>query len=756
MSLPLLVNGAECGPSNPLQGLSKRFDQDRGTQQDQFSAGRAGSSRETFRSQYLPAHGVDQDAAKFFSAGSSLAPALSAAASTFDLSALHRNLPGAQLQSPSPTVHMQSPMQSPPLQSAGPAAWAADFLQQQPGQSASHLSSGKGVERQATPLSRELAMSPQTQSAPAAFVPAMTWSPIHNVQFAPMAGVQQQGVPQMQASRIDAAKWDQEFRSQELSLNSAANVPSAPVNTEATERASRAHGSHEADELARTAGLLLDTVQGEPNPKFKNSAFMGLMRQLRDGEVIVNGNDLVQREQTSGEQTIGNYKGKGRAMDAPTMGGGLKLQLPTMQRPVAGGSETDVQRYAEDSVGAVRADEDPNDAYFRQENEDYIAMQSRMQDSHQTFSSPRWNPQSSEWDNLQESWDESEATSTGIRPLTAYQFQPNNPYLHGEMSRTRHHTAHGGIPETLYESVLELEAAVQRDPTNAARWFELGVKQQENEREHQAVQALRRALELDPTHLPSWLALAVSHTNEGDRVNAYTAIREWVSRNDRYASAVAQFREAHPEPPNATQGEKLTNLMHCLMNIVRENAGGEIDADIQIALAVLLNTNEEYTKARDCFTTALAVRPDDWLLYNRVGATLANSGHPEEALQYYYTALELNPAYIRARFNLGISCINLRRYDEAAQHILDALVLQDSDSVHDPEANDKRGVTSSALWDSLKTCCLHMQRLDLATLCDRRDLEGHTHMSHVTHVSFTASSKYLRDSRREPKYFERG
>ncbi|KAJ2970579.1 hypothetical protein NUW54_g12698 [Trametes sanguinea] len=122
----------------------------------------------------------------------------------------------------------------------------------------------------------------------------------------------------------------------------------------------------------------------------------------------------------------------------------------------------------------------------------------------------------------------------------------------------------------------------------------------------------------------------------------------------------------------------------------------------------------------------------DWLLYNRVGATLANSGRPDEALQYYYTALELNPAYIRARFNLGISCINLRRYDEAAQHILDALVLQDGDSVHDPEANDKRGVTSSALWDSLKTCCLHMQRLDLATLCDRRDLEGHTLLGRVT------------------------
>lgn len=34
MALPMLIaGGAECGPSNPLQGLSKRFDQDRGLQQ---------------------------------------------------------------------------------------------------------------------------------------------------------------------------------------------------------------------------------------------------------------------------------------------------------------------------------------------------------------------------------------------------------------------------------------------------------------------------------------------------------------------------------------------------------------------------------------------------------------------------------------------------------------------------------------------------------------------------------------------------
>lgn len=109
--------------------------------------------------------------------------------------------------------------------------------------------------------------------------------------------------------------------------------------------------------------------------------------------------------------------------------------------------------------------------------------------------------------------------------------------------------------------------------------------------------------------------------------------------------------------------------------------------------------------------------------------------------QSFLRMLTIGHAVIR--FNLGISCINLRvctlafsveyvqlntgcqRYKEAAHHILDALVLQDSDGVVSADSSDdKRGVTSSVLWDSLKTCSTHLQRLDLAALCDRQDLEG--------------------------------
>ena len=51
--------------------------------------------------------------------------------------------------------------------------------------------------------------------------------------------------------------------------------------------------NREADELARTAGQLLDNLKHDQSQKFQNSAFLALMRQLRDKEVRVEGDKMV-------------------------------------------------------------------------------------------------------------------------------------------------------------------------------------------------------------------------------------------------------------------------------------------------------------------------------------------------------------------------------------------------------------------------------------------------------------------------------
>ena len=51
--------------------------------------------------------------------------------------------------------------------------------------------------------------------------------------------------------------------------------------------------NQDADELSRTAGELLEKVQYEQNHKFRESKFLALMRQLRDKEVRVEGDRMV-------------------------------------------------------------------------------------------------------------------------------------------------------------------------------------------------------------------------------------------------------------------------------------------------------------------------------------------------------------------------------------------------------------------------------------------------------------------------------
>lgn len=47
-----------------------------------------------------------------------------------------------------------------------------------------------------------------------------------------------------------------------------------------------------ADELARTAGRLLNSMAGETSPKFEQSQFLSLMRKIRDGQVVVRGDEF--------------------------------------------------------------------------------------------------------------------------------------------------------------------------------------------------------------------------------------------------------------------------------------------------------------------------------------------------------------------------------------------------------------------------------------------------------------------------------
>ena len=103
---------------------------------------------------------------------------------------------------------------------------------------------------------------------------------------------------------------------------------------------------------------------------------------------------------------------------------------------------------------------------------------------------------------------------------------------------------------------------------------------------------------------------------------------------------------------------------------------------------------------------ASSARPDDYSLWNKLGATQANATACDAAVPCYIRALELKPQYVRALSNLGISYGNMNNQDAAASCYLKALSLN-------PEARH--------IWTYLNMTFTAMNRPDLVAKAMERD-----------------------------------
>ena len=292
------------------------------------------------------------------------------------------------------------------------------------------------------------------------------------------------------------------------------------------------------------------------------------------------------------------------------------------------------------------------------------------------------------WDNF----DSSIGLDTHSNPLErdprlgAYMFELQNPFLENPDTLV---TAFDQGVQIMREhgnlslAALAFEAAVKQNPDHIEAWTLLGSAQAQNEKESPAVRALERALLLDPNNLDALMGLAVSYTNEGFDTAASRTLERWLS---------AKYPQIHPSEPvpeavdfgvtnRAFLHDRVTKLFIRAAQL--SPSGEHMDPDVQVGLGVLFYGNEEFEKAVDCFNAALASTETGivnregqvHLLWNRLGATLANSGRSEDAIAAYEKALIVNPNFVRARYNLGVSCINIGCYPEAAQHLLGALSM---------------------------------------------------------------------------------
>ncbi|KAJ2780781.1 hypothetical protein H4R18_003249 [Coemansia javaensis] len=737
----LVGNGADCAPGTGLGGLMKQLDRDHSLEQataaDRFSPAQASSSRQAFRQAFRQN-----------------APAASPAAAAEGLQAQ-----GVRPQGPGPFNFGDMRHQLGGIQARPPADWSADFARHQhhaagmaPPPPASHAelerafarAAGGPALRPAMPISPHAAWADQFQRAPAVqALPAGTAAAA--AAAATVAAVP--AGPSPMALAFNEARMYTPMMGPGMAMPPMAYAQQQQQQQQRQQVGDSVDAAEQGDGLALAAAQVLDSVRGSANPKFKSSEFLSFMQQLADGHATIAGDKVVASDKGKQAEAVGGptwateFERRAEELVGREGAGAgeQQQQTPADGKIFSGEFARGLERnwaeefeqaldgpLEESAVSGHPGDMDVKVGPLSSDNIHGEASKDWLEQFKDSIE-PMLNEQDREWLDTQKEWENLTSIEASYRAtdpeLSVYRFQRDNRFadmagapLRDEIRRML------ASPEaaSLGDAIMAMEAAVAQEPQDAGMWLQLGLKQQENEQEQAAIAALRKAVAVDPDSLDAHLALAVSYTNEGYRTDAYDELHEWIARHPRYRELVPATA---PERMSDADARK-DYIQDLYIRAARMAPGQDWDPDVQVALGVLFNISTEYDKAVDCFKAALSKRPDDYILWNRLGATQAHVGRNREATAAYFRALELHPSFIRARYNMSLASTNMGQHREAAENCLIALSLQQREmqAAGDRAAAAGAGM-SGTIWNALQLSMYMLSEPKLAEACERQDLE---------------------------------
>ncbi|WVQ93997.1 hypothetical protein IAU59_001075 [Kwoniella sp. CBS 9459] len=328
----------------------------------------------------------------------------------------------------------------------------------------------------------------------------------------------------------------------------------------------------------------------------------------------------------------------------------------------------------------------------------------------------------------------------GIPEMKGYEFgeidEHNTKSLGALWTEANELLTSGGSLSTaasMIESFLRRSTSQDRSDlgvTATEAWSLLGRVHAMDEKEEKALRAFeagRKALEEEGVTGREAIAgemmtnLAISYVNESLDLAALTVLHQFLRTIHPSFAGQDPSKQAIGIEDTTSPWAVHQGVTDSFLALAREQyqSGGQVDPDVQVGLGTLYYMMGEYDRARECWVAALNERPDDYLLWNRLGATLANGGSSEEAVDAYRRALELKPMFTRAIFNLGVACLNIGVYKEAAEHFLAALSLhpaQASKGSLDGDFTDAQLYDSGSLWSTLRRA---LTALDMPQLAEQ-------------------------------------
>ena len=254
----------------------------------------------------------------------------------------------------------------------------------------------------------------------------------------------------------------------------------------------------------------------------------------------------------------------------------------------------------------------------------------------------------------------------------------------------------GGVYTTLgqYEqAATHLQRAVQIDSDNSPVRRRLGELYLATARYSDATRELLEALRLFPNDATLYYYLGQSLAGEGRSADAIEAYQRATLLDSGFADAYYRLGLlARKQGHSDIAGPALKRFNH-----LRGIGGGdpEVPKQIKRMRDAILNAPEEaahhynlglffvaygyFPEAENKFARAVALRPDDLDLLNRLSGDLLELDQPEAALRYLEAALARDPAYFPALLNAGQIAGKLGRYEEAEQYLHSAVDARPDD-----------------------------------------------------------------------------
>lgn len=448
--------------------------------------------------------------------------------------------------------------------------------------------------------------------------------------------------------------------------------------------------------IKESSNYMVDVLENDPDPRFKNSQLLSLLKKLQTGEYQIKENQLIK----NAEGFDSAWEGAQEQVKMDKAWGQADMNTAWEESKIEA-QEGETNKVFDKIWQKMQAGEyeTPEEAELEMEYQKIVEQMEKMNAGNmEDMFADMWNVEQ----------DIQEYHAYGDVP-EQYKFDSQNPF---ENEAKPLALASSLLNQgNTKNAILALEAHLQKHPNDGNSWRVLGKLHMDNDEDRPAVRCLLNSVNIDANNLDNLLALGVSCTNILDEVQAMNHLKHWMMNNPKYKHIVTD-----PEViPENVVGKSINMEDIKAMNarlieyFEKGRAANPQDPELATSLAVLYFVARDYKASVSLFNEALKYDTNNYSLWNKLGATLAHLGRAEEAVEAYNRALEFKPNYVRAWVNLGIAHAYKGEFEDAARFYLSALSMNQG---------------AEHVWSYLQSTLMSLQRYDLLKLVANRDLEG--------------------------------